>query len=98
MASFGAAIPGNNEDIMSGAENGSELPRYYQVSNILAKRIEEGKYKVGDLMPTEIELCNEFDISRYTVREALRRLAEAGLVRRRQGSGTQISATHSQSN
>lgn len=83
---------------MSGAENGSELPRYYQVSNILAKRIEEGKYKVGNLMPTEIELCNEFDISRYTVREALRRLAEAGLVRRRQGSGTQIIATHSHSN
>lgn len=83
---------------MSGAPAGSELPRYYQVSNILAKRIEEGKYGVGDLLPTEIELCEEFEISRYTVREALRRLTEAGLVRRRQGSGTQIIATQSHSN
>lgn len=80
---------------MSGTTNGGEFPRYYQVSNILAKRIEQGGYKVGDLLPTEIELCEEFDISRYTVREALRRLTEAGLVRRRQGSGTQIIATRS---
>lgn len=83
---------------MNRAANESELPRYYQVSNILVKRIEDGRYKVGDLLPTEIELCEEFDISRYTVREALRRLTEAGLVRRRQGSGTQIIATRSNAN
>ncbi|WP_421928592.1 GntR family transcriptional regulator [Neoaquamicrobium sediminum] len=83
---------------MSETTETSELPRYYQVSNILAKRIEEGAYQVGSLLPTEIELCKEFDISRHTVREALRRLTEAGLVRRRQGSGTQIIATQSNAN
>ena len=66
------------------------LPRYYQVSNILAKRIAEGVYPIGGMLPTEIELCEEFGISRYTVREALRRLTEDGLVRRRQGSGSQV--------
>ena len=68
----------------------SDLPRYYQVSNILAKRIADGMYPIGEMLPTEIELCEEFEISRYTVREALRRLSEDGLVRRRQGSGSQV--------
>lgn len=68
----------------------SGLPRYYQVSNILAKRIADGIYPIGAMLPTEVELCEEFEISRYTVREALRRLTEDGLVRRRQGSGSQV--------
>jgi DNA-binding GntR family transcriptional regulator len=68
----------------------SGLPRYYQLSNVLSKRIEQGVYKLGELLPTENELCEEFDVSRYTVREALRRLTEAGLVKRRQGSGSQV--------
>ncbi|SLN75360.1 GntR family transcriptional regulator [Oceanibacterium hippocampi] len=75
-----------------------ESRRYYQVSNILMQRIEEGVYKLGELLPTEVELCEEFEISRYTVREALRRLIEAGLVTRRQGSGTQIIATQKYTN
>jgi GntR family transcriptional regulator len=83
---------------MTDFSGGSDLPRYYQVSNILAKRIEDGHYKVGELLPTEIELCEEFDISRYTVREALRRLTEARLVTRKQGSGTQIIAKQANAN
>ena len=62
-----------------------DLPRYHQISNILTERIELGRYAIGDLLPTEQDLCAEFDVSRYTIREALRRLTEAGLVRRRQG-------------
>ncbi|WP_051231475.1 GntR family transcriptional regulator [Kaistia adipata] len=69
-----------------------DLPRYHQISNILTERIELGKYAIGDLLPTEQDLCAEFDVSRYTIREALRRLTEAGLVRRRQGSGSQVVA------
>lgn len=68
----------------------TNLPRYYQVSNILAQRIADKTYPIGTMLPTEIELCEEFQISRYTVREALRRLAENGLVKRRQGSGSQV--------
>ena len=37
--------------------------------------------------PTESELCDEFNASRFTVREALRRLVEQGMVQRRQGAG-----------
>ena len=42
------------------------------------------------MLPTEIELCEAFAVSRHTVRDALRRLADAGFVQRRQGSGSQV--------
>lgn len=72
--------------------NGSP-PRYVQVADELAARIAAGTYPVGTFLPTEIELCEAFAISRHTVREALRRLADAGLVTRRQGSGSQVAAS-----
>jgi GntR family transcriptional regulator len=68
-------------------------PRYVQVSEALSARIAGGLYALGAFLPTENELCTEFSISRHTAREALRRLIDAGLVRRRQGSGTEVVAT-----
>ncbi len=70
----------------------AELPRYQEIGNILMARIVAGVYPIGALLPTEIDLCEEFGVSRYTIREALRRLTDAGLVRRRQGSGSQVVA------
>lgn len=68
------------------------LPRYMQVMQVLRERIASGAYGVDTLIPTEAELCEEFSVSRYTIREALRRLTEAGYVARRQGSGTLVIA------
>lgn len=65
-------------------------PRYAQLREVLRLRIEAGDYPVGGFLPTEAELCAEFGVSRYTVREALRRLAVAGYVQRRQGSGSEV--------
>jgi DNA-binding GntR family transcriptional regulator len=67
-------------------------PRYVQVAEVLSERIAAGRHAIGDFLPTESELCVEFGISRHTAREALRRLMDAGLVRRRQGSGTEVVA------
>ncbi len=69
------------------------LPRYHQLTRILQQRIEDGTYPVAGMLPTEIELGREFSVSRHTIREALRRLTDSGLVARRQGSGTQVIAT-----
>lgn len=44
------------------------------------------------MLPTEAELCEQFAVSRHTVREALRKLREMGLVSRRQGIGTRVKA------
>lgn len=74
------------------SEDGVKLTRYQQVANTLLAEIEGGEYIIGSLLPTEHELCARFGVSRYTVREALRRLFEAGLVARRRGAGTTVVA------
>jgi GntR family transcriptional regulator len=72
----------------------TETPRYVQIFNALTRRMETGEYPVDMRLPTESELCDEFNASRFTVREALRRLVEQGMVQRRQGAGSiVVSAT-----
>jgi GntR family transcriptional regulator len=68
------------------------LPRYQQLADALLRDIEGGKYKVGAMLPPELELCEQHRVSRHTVREALRRLADMGLLGRRQGIGTHVKA------
>ena len=63
---------------------------YLQVVQALKDDIVGGVYPVGSQLPTEDELCSRFAVSRYTIREALRRLREDGLVSSRQGSGTTV--------
>jgi GntR family transcriptional regulator len=64
--------------------------RYREIAGALQERIATGEFDVGHLLPTEAELSEQFGASRFTVREALRRLDDAGLVARRQGSGTRV--------
>lgn len=67
-------------------------PLYARIEARLRDAIAAGRYPVGTLLPTEAELCQSLRVSRHTVREALRRLAEAGLVERRQGAGSVVLA------
>jgi DNA-binding GntR family transcriptional regulator len=71
----------------------ADMPRYAQIFNTLSKRMQAGKYPVDMRLPTESELCDEFNASRFTVREALRRLVEQGMVQRRQGAGSIVVST-----
>ena len=64
--------------------------RYLQVARALRKEIVDGVYPVGSQLPTEHELCERFAVSRYTVREALRRLRDDNLVSSRPRTGTQV--------
>lgn len=61
---------------------------YLQLENVLEQRIISGEYAVGDRIPTELELCKEFGMSRITVRRAVQDLVEQGLLRKVQGRGT----------
>jgi DNA-binding GntR family transcriptional regulator len=71
----------------------ADMPRYAQIFNTLSRRMQAGKYPVDMRLPTESELCDEFNASRFTVREALRRLVEQGMVQRRQGAGSVVVST-----
>lgn len=64
--------------------------RYLQVARTLRKEIVDGVYPVGSQLPTEHELCERFSVSRYTVREALRRLRDDNLVASRPRAGTLV--------
>jgi GntR family transcriptional regulator len=64
--------------------------RYLQVARALRKEIVDGVYPVGSQLPTEHELCERFAVSRYTIREALRRLRDDNLVSSRPRTGTLV--------
>jgi GntR family transcriptional regulator len=77
----------------NGTARGAALrPRYQRVADDLTKRIGSGRYPVGGYLPTEMELCRQYGISRHTVREALRQLRDAGLISRRRRVGTEVVA------
>ena len=61
-----------------------------QVAGELRQAILAGQYAEGKPFPTETALCREFDVSRFTVREALKRLQSEGLIARKRGSGTTV--------
>jgi DNA-binding GntR family transcriptional regulator len=65
-------------------------PRYRQLAQTLINDIESGRYPLGELIPTEMELCEQFGASRFTVREAIKQLVEMGLVSRQAGVGTKV--------
>jgi GntR family transcriptional regulator len=57
----------------------------------LQEDIESGKWKPGERLPGEIELCELFEVSRTVIRQALNEMEHEGLVSRRKGKGTFVS-------
>ncbi|MGL4569979.1 MAG: FadR/GntR family transcriptional regulator [Clostridium sp.] len=63
---------------------------YKQVVEHIKKMIEEGKLKIGDKLPTERAMAVDLNVSRASIREAMRSLEVIGLIESRQGSGNYI--------
>lgn len=61
---------------------------YEQVLDRIKGGIAQGIYQKGDLLPSEKDLMEQMGVSRITVREALRLLAEAGIIETRRGKGS----------
>lgn len=64
------------------------IPQYRKLYEILRKHIIDGVYKEGDLLPSENELCQLYDLTRPTVRQSLSTLANDGFIRKHQGKGS----------
>ena len=62
--------------------------RSASVQDELKERIDRGEFPAGTRLPSEPDLAAELQVSRATLREALRAMESEGLLRRRQGSGT----------
>ena len=66
----------------------SDISLYAQLVGIIKRNISTGVLAVGDLLPSEAELCRSLNISRNTVRQAIGELEDEGLVVRKRGRGT----------
>ena len=66
------------------------MPLYFKIEIDLRKKIMNGDYKPGDIMPSERNLVEAYQVSRLTVREAINRLVAQGLVVKKQGKGTYV--------
>lgn len=67
-------------------------PRYLQVAEDLRDQILSGRLPAGDPMPSETVLVQKYDLSRTSVRNAIKLLKDWGLVRAEQGRGTYVRA------
>jgi DNA-binding GntR family transcriptional regulator len=60
------------------------------VRSELRKLIVNGEWEVGSRLPNETDLCEQYNVSRITLREAVQGLVQDGYLVRRQGSGTYV--------
>ncbi len=68
-------------------ERNSPIPLYFQLAETLRAAIDTGIYGAGSKLPTESELCDQYDVSRSVVRQALQSLARDNLIETERGRG-----------
>jgi len=68
-------------------------PMYRFIADDLRSKIKSGQFAPNEKLPTEGELSDQYEASRNTVREAIRRLTDEGLLESRPGQGTFVTRT-----
>ena len=61
-----------------------------RINQIIRERVKNGSYRPGARLPSELELANEFGVSRSTLRNAINSLATEGVILRKHGNGSYI--------
>lgn len=67
------------------------IPKYLQISCWLRESIQTGRYKIGERLPSELELSRLCHVNRNTLRQAIGELTSQGLLRKEKGMGTFVS-------
>lgn len=80
------------EVLVLGKDSASK-PMYEQIFEALRERIERQQYQVGERVPSEKELCDEFGVSRITTKKALEMLASEQFIVRQPGRGSFVADT-----
>ena len=78
-------------------DRASPVPYYFQLKKILAEEIVAGRWEHGHRLPSEPTICDHFQVSRTTVRQALAELESEGIIRREKGRGTFVEDARSSS-
>lgn len=69
---------------------GVAMQKFQAIVMDIKSKIISGQYSQGDRLPTTTELCDEYGVSKITVKRAMDDLVALGLVARRRGSGTYV--------
>jgi GntR family transcriptional regulator len=69
-------------------DKASRVPYYEQLRVILERAMAEGRVTVGEQLPSEAQLCEDYGVSRTVVRQALAELANEGVIVRHKGKGS----------
>ncbi|MFC5631340.1 MULTISPECIES: GntR family transcriptional regulator [Streptococcus] len=67
-------------------------PAYISIHDALKEQIDKGIWKIGDRLPSERDLADNFSVSRMTLRQAITLLVDEGILERRVGSGTYVAS------
>jgi GntR family transcriptional regulator len=78
----------------SNAQSAVYAPLYRQIKHLIVQGLQRGEWKPGDLIPSEMELAQRFQVSQGTVRKAVDELSIENLLVRRQGKGTFVATHH----
>lgn len=66
-------------------------PLYQQLHDIILQKVQEGEYKTGEKIPSEEQIMEVYEVSRVTVRNAIKLLVEENVLVKRHGKGTFVS-------
>ena len=66
----------------------SHIPIYIQIEEMIKQQIADGKYRQGEMIPSEREFAEMYQVSRMTVRQAITNLVGIGQLYREKGKGT----------
>ena len=72
------------------ASKKNNVPLYFQLEQIIKSKILMGEFLPGEQIPTEKDLCETYQVSTITARQAILNLVNEGLIIRRQGKGSFI--------
>lgn len=78
--------------LMNAINKDIPVPLYYQIKQMLLTAIKDGRLKDGDMLPTELEFCEQCQVSRPTIRQALSELVSEGYLYRLKGKGTFVAS------
>ena len=68
------------------------VPAYIRIHDAIKKEIDEGVWEIGQRLPSERDLADDYEVSRMTLRQAITLLVEEGILERRVGSGTYVAS------
>ena len=94
-ASSAPLEPNDSQVVSLGDKVPLFSPLYQQIKSLLLKGLEKGDWRPGEMIPSEMELAQRFQVSQGTVRKAIDELSQENLLVRKQGKGTYV-ATHSE--